>query len=201
MAARQSEFITQALAELRKRRPCRSCGRPFRPERIDALTCSETCRWRRSHGQPDYIDSLNTEQAVHEARQFHARIEYLLKEVQAHTAAERERRRERRANEELGQDLGRVVWDITVLEFLKRPNSTRESLIAAVLSDLPGCPPQFAPAMVDKVLRIREAGRRLVFSLRAAHSYTREELVDAVRQLTGDESIAIAIVDGALGDM
>jgi hypothetical protein len=94
MAARQPKFITQALAELRKRRPCRSCGRLFRPERIDALTCSETCRWRRSHGQPDYIDSLNTEQAVLEARQFHARIEYLLKEVQAHTAADRERRRQ-----------------------------------------------------------------------------------------------------------
>jgi hypothetical protein len=163
MAARQPEFITQALAELRKRRPCRSCGRPFRPERIDALTCSETCRWRRSHGQPSYIDNLNTEVAVHQARQFHARIESLLKEVQAYTAAERKRRRERRAAEDIGRDWRAVLfakifqaWRKEVVRALNDVLSDRRSLTpdqlqAALAERLPHIPLEAIAAILKEL--------------------------------------------------
>src|SRR5260370_18325341 len=44
-------YPTRTLAALRRSRPCRVCGTVFRPERWDALTCSDTCRSRRGRGQ------------------------------------------------------------------------------------------------------------------------------------------------------
>jgi len=47
-----------------KSRFCRVCGQPFRPVRFDALTCSTTCRMRKSRGADlAYLTTLAPDQA------------------------------------------------------------------------------------------------------------------------------------------
>src|SRR5262249_36181171 len=56
-----------------KSRFCRVCGQPFQPVRLDAMTCSTTCRMRKSRGfDLAYLTALPPDQArarrfVHEA--------------------------------------------------------------------------------------------------------------------------------------
>jgi hypothetical protein len=43
---------------------CRVCGQPFQPVRFDALTCSTTCRIRKSRGADlAYLTALPPDQA------------------------------------------------------------------------------------------------------------------------------------------
>jgi hypothetical protein len=57
-----------------RQRFCRVCGQPFRTTRLDAETCSTTCRTRRRRGGDlAYLSSLPADQAqarrfVHEAQ-------------------------------------------------------------------------------------------------------------------------------------
>jgi predicted nucleic acid-binding Zn ribbon protein len=47
-----------------KPRFCRVCGQQFRPVRFDALTCSTTCRMRKTRGADlAYLATLPPDQA------------------------------------------------------------------------------------------------------------------------------------------
>jgi hypothetical protein len=198
--ARTPEAITQALAELRRPRPCRVCGTVFRPERFDTRVCSDTCRWRRTHGDGGdlaYVEALQTEAARAKARHQHAHIEALIKEVQAHTAAERERRRQRRAAENLGWETAKRA---TFEAFVKAPNGTRAELIATVLKEFPDVRSVFVN-LIDGLLVLRDHGRRVVLEGIAANR-TREQLIEAVLRTTvNDPKLAAAIVDAALAEL
>src|SRR5205814_3569848 len=82
--------------------------------------------------------------------------------AKAHGSADRERRRQRQADKELGMTF-QVVRASIVNEFLKRPNSTRDSLINAVDPKGRIQVELFVEIIADDVLRTQEIGRRWVF--------------------------------------
>jgi hypothetical protein len=79
-----------------KPRYCRVCGQQFQPVRFDALTCSTTCRMRKSRGGDlGYLASLlpylvETRRSIHEADLD------AIATARAAGASRREGRRERR---------------------------------------------------------------------------------------------------------
>src|ERR1035438_5878159 len=80
-----------------KPRFCRVCGQPFRPVRSDALTCSTTCRMRKSRGQDlAYLAALPDRQA--EARRFLHEVDLdVVLTARSASAARRQGRNERRS--------------------------------------------------------------------------------------------------------
>jgi hypothetical protein len=122
-----------------KSRFCRVCGQPFRPVRFDALTCSGTCRMRKSRGADlAYLTTLPPDQA-RARRMIHDAVEFEIATARDVGAAQREGRRARRG-----------------MPRVKRMKSTRHSRRAArwALSrasptsdqSLPGARPVAAPA-------------------------------------------------------
>src|SRR5438270_13996128 len=86
--------MKNTLAFLRRPRPCRVCGTVFRPERWDALTCSDTCRSLRMRGQDlAYVADLpETQQTKH--RQLHSNIGLAIEVLKTTRTAEGRYRRE-----------------------------------------------------------------------------------------------------------
>jgi hypothetical protein len=79
-----------------KSRFCRVCGQPFRPVRFDALTCSGTCRMRKSRGADlAYLVTLPPDQA-RARRIFHDAVESEIAIARDVGAARREGRQARR---------------------------------------------------------------------------------------------------------
>jgi hypothetical protein len=189
--------ITRALAGLRRPRPCRVCGTVFRPERFDTLVCSDTCRWRKTHGggaDLAYIETLQTEVAVYEARRFHEHIESLIKEVRAHTAAERERRYKRRGYLANGQMFA-AAETLALAHFRTNPNIDRDELTDAVMEEL-DYPPVFVASKVNHIMEVR----RVVLERLHQSPATRDQLIEAVRDAIWycDDALAAVIVDSVL---
>ena len=79
-----------------KPRFCRVCGQPFRPVRFDALTCSTTCRMRKSRGHDlAYLTALPPDQA-RIRRSVHEVLDSDIAVARMVGASQREGRRERR---------------------------------------------------------------------------------------------------------
>jgi hypothetical protein len=197
--------INRIMAQLKEPRPCKVCGTVFRPQRwTTAVLCSTTCQ-QRSHRGGDfmYIGQLPTEVARKEARARHERIEALIKEVQAHRAAVRERRRQRKIDEGLSGDF-MVTQFATESAFMKYPDRTQEQLIAAVLSDL-GLSVADQRSLYVRIaaaalVRTREVGRHWVFE---HPNDPKESLIRMVRVLGlgCDPAVAKIIVEKALREL
>jgi hypothetical protein len=72
------------------------CGQPFRPVRFDALTCSTTCRMRKSRGADlAYLTTLPPDQA-RARRMIHDAVESEVAIARDVGASRREGRRARR---------------------------------------------------------------------------------------------------------
>jgi hypothetical protein len=78
-----------------RQRFCRVCGQPFRATRLDAETCSTTCRTRRRRGGDlTYLSALPADQA--QARRFvHEAQAATIATARAVAASKREGRRQR----------------------------------------------------------------------------------------------------------
>src|SRR6266852_9984338 len=91
-------------------RPCRVCGQVFTPVRIDAVTCSSTCRQRRHRGGDlAYLIGLSSREQ-RKQRQWHNAVAGEMpihrKKMSARAKRRelnRQRRQERRAIETLGR--------------------------------------------------------------------------------------------------
>src|SRR2546423_15628894 len=90
----KNPYRTRTLAFLRRPRPCRVCGTVFRPERWDALTCSDTCRSRRMRGQDlAYVANLpEAQQTKH--RELHSNVTLAIEVLRTYRTAKGRFRRE-----------------------------------------------------------------------------------------------------------
>jgi hypothetical protein len=183
---------TKALAELRQPRPCRVCGLVFTPKRWDKLLCSTTCQ-QRYHRGGDLAYLIHLPEAARgEARRRHAYIEALIKEVQAHTAAERERRYKRRGYLATGQMLA-AAETLALAHFRKNPNIDRDDLIDVVVEEL-DLPPVFAASTVNSIMSVRQ----VVLERLRRSAATRDQLIGAVRDAFwywSEESAAVIVDD------
>ena len=79
-----------------KPRYCRVCGQQFRPVRFDALTCSTTCRMRKTRGADlAYLATLPPDQAG-ARRMLHDTIDFEIATARDVGASQREGRDMRR---------------------------------------------------------------------------------------------------------
>jgi hypothetical protein len=140
----------RALRFLRQPRPCRVCGTVFKPERFNALTCSNTCRSRRMRGQDlAYLVGLGTAAREDQVR-LHENVAALISELMRSFAALRQRRRESRA----AKDTYRAVLKHFEREVIARlaamgamaPGeiATMDKIMEAIHQVIPNCPEKFA---------------------------------------------------------
>jgi hypothetical protein len=192
LTAMRDDERTKALAELRQPRPCRVCGLVFTPKRWDKLLCSTTCQ-QRYHRGGDLAYLIHLPEAARgEARRRHAYIEALIKEVQAHTAAERERRYKRRGYLATGQMLA-AAETLALAHFRKNPNIDRDDLIDVVVEEL-DLPPVFAASTVNSIMSVRQ----VVLERLRRSAATRDQLIAAVRDAFwywSEESAAVIVDD------
>jgi len=82
------------------KRICRVCGRDFTSRRVDAITCTSTCRQRLSRGHAfAYLAGLSKrEQKVH--REMHAGYDRLIASVKRRNAFLKDLRAEKRAEKQ-----------------------------------------------------------------------------------------------------
>jgi hypothetical protein len=79
-----------------KQRFCRVCGQPFRAKRFDALTCTATCRSRKSRDHDlSYLDSLPS-YLIEARRSVHEADLDVVRQAKAVRAAKREGQAQRR---------------------------------------------------------------------------------------------------------
>ncbi len=143
-------YPTRTMAALRRSRPCRVCGTVFRPERWDALTCSDTCRSRRMRGQDlAYVADLpEAQQAKH--RELHSNVGLAIEVLRTFSTADRRRRRE----SDIAKDAYRAVLKHFEPEVIARlaamgataPGeiATMEKIMEAIHQVIPNCPEKFA---------------------------------------------------------
>ena len=142
--------MKDTLAFLRRSRPCRVCGMVFRPERWDALTCSDTCRSRRMRGNDLlYVADLpEVEQAHH--RELHSNVGLAIEVLRTFRTADHRRRRE----SDIAKDAYRAVLKHFEPEVIARlaamgataPGeiATMEKIMEAIHQVIPNCPEEFA---------------------------------------------------------
>jgi hypothetical protein len=81
-------------------RTCRVCGLSFRSRRLDAITCSSTCRQRLRRGQAfAYLEGLNKSQQKAE-RKRHEALDKLIAAHRDRMRLVRARRAEKRAKKQ-----------------------------------------------------------------------------------------------------
>jgi hypothetical protein len=140
----------RALRFLHQPRPCRVCGMVFRPERVDALTCSSTCRSRRKRGWDlAYVAGLGKAAREDQVR-LHENVAELISELMRSFAALRQRRRESRA----AKDDYRAVLKHFESEVIARLAAmgaappamipTADKIMEAIHQVIPNCPEKFA---------------------------------------------------------
>ncbi len=143
--------MKDTLAFLRRSRPCRVCGMVFRPERWDALTCSDTCRSRRMRGNDLlYVADLpEVEQAHH--RELHSNVGLAIEMLKTFSTGERRRRRE----SDIAKDAYRAVLKHFESEVIARLAAmgaappgvmipTADKIMEAIHQVIPNCPEEFA---------------------------------------------------------
>jgi hypothetical protein len=85
-------------------RTCRVCGLRFRSRRLDAITCSSTCRQRLRRGQAfAYLEGQDKRQQKAE-RKRHEALDKLIAEHRARMKVVRARRAEKRARKQARSD-------------------------------------------------------------------------------------------------